>query len=80
MQTELLNRRKWRTRIELSTAIFEYWEILHNRQRRHSAIGLRTPIEYETLHHNNQSVAWVKIPDTTKLGHIRVRATAGSVQ
>lgn len=41
MQTELLNRRKWRTRIELANAIFECLEIFHNRQRRHSALGPR---------------------------------------
>jgi putative transposase len=42
MQTELLNRRRWRTRIELANAIFEYLEIFHNRQRRHSALGMLT--------------------------------------
>lgn len=49
MQTELLNRRKWKTRLELSNAIFEYIEIFYNRQRRHSALGYRTPIEHELL-------------------------------
>jgi transposase InsO family protein len=47
MQTELFNRRKWRTRLELANAIFEYLEISHNRRRRHSALGMLTPIEYE---------------------------------
>jgi putative transposase len=50
MQTELLNRRRWKTRIELASAIFEYLEVFHNRQRRHSALGMLTPIEYEKLH------------------------------
>jgi putative transposase len=50
MQTELLDRRRWHTRVELANAIFEYLEILHNRQRRHSALGWRTPVEYEKLH------------------------------
>jgi putative transposase len=50
MQTELLNRQRWKTRIELANAIFEYLEIFHNRQRRHSALGMRTPIEYERLY------------------------------
>jgi putative transposase len=27
MQTELLNRRKWRTRLELSTEIFDWIEV-----------------------------------------------------
>ena len=50
MQVELLNRRRWRTRVELSNAIFEYLEIFHNRQRRHSALGMLTPVEYEIRH------------------------------
>ena len=57
MQVELLNRRRWRTRVELATAIFEYLEIFHNRQRRHSALGMLTPIEYGKLHPTTQSVA-----------------------
>ena len=54
MQTELLNRRRWRTRVELANAMFEYLEIFHNRQRRHSALGMLTPTEYELVH---QSIA-----------------------
>jgi transposase InsO family protein len=57
MQTELLNRRKWRTRLELANAIFEYLEIFHNRQRRHSALGMLSPIEYENLRPTIQPVA-----------------------
>jgi transposase InsO family protein len=47
MQVELLDRRRWRTRRELANAIFEYLEIFHNRQRRHSALGWLTPLEFE---------------------------------
>jgi putative transposase len=50
MQTELLDRRRWKTRVELANAIFEYLEIFHNRQRRHSALGWRTSVEFEKLH------------------------------
>ncbi|RJL24001.1 hypothetical protein D5H75_31740 [Bailinhaonella thermotolerans] len=32
MQVELLDRRRWNTRIELADAIFEYLEIWRNRQ------------------------------------------------
>ncbi len=38
MQVELLNTRRWGTRIELANAIFEYIEIFHNRRRRHSSL------------------------------------------
>ena len=47
MQVELLDTRRWRTRVELANAIFEYIEIFHNRRRRHSSLGMLTPIEYE---------------------------------
>ena len=42
MQVELLDRKRWRTRVELANAIFEYLEICHNRRRRHSALGWPT--------------------------------------
>jgi putative transposase len=57
MQVELLNRCRWRTRVELANAMFEYLEVFHNRQRRHSALGMRTPIEYEILHQTRQPLA-----------------------
>lgn len=54
MQTELLNRKRWKTRIELANAIFEYLELFHNRRRRHSALGMLTPIEYERIYPTTQ--------------------------
>jgi putative transposase len=39
--------RRWNTRIELANAIFDYLEIWHNRQRRHSSLGMLTPIQFE---------------------------------
>ena len=50
MQVELLDTRRWKTRIELATAIFEYLEIWHNRQRRHSSLSMMTPVEFEARH------------------------------
>ncbi|MFD4555702.1 GntR family transcriptional regulator [Streptomyces sp. NPDC058469] len=47
VQVGLLDRGRWRTRLELSTALFEYLEIFHNRQRRHSALGMLSPVDYE---------------------------------
>jgi putative transposase len=55
LQTELLNRKKWKTRLELSTTLFEYLEIFHNRNRRHSSLGMLTPIEFEKV--NNPPAA-----------------------
>nr|WP_281032932.1 IS3 family transposase [Nocardia brevicatena] len=51
------NRQRWKTRMELANAIFEYLEIFHNRRRRHSVLGMRTPIEYETMQPSIQPVA-----------------------
>jgi transposase InsO family protein len=50
MQVELLDRKRWNTRLELVNAIFEYLEIIHNRQRRHSALGMLTPVEFEAIY------------------------------
>jgi putative transposase len=47
MQVELLDRHPWNTRVELASAIFEYLEIFHNRQRRHSSLKMLTPVEFE---------------------------------
>jgi transposase InsO family protein len=57
MQVELLDRHRWRTRVELANAIFEYLEIFHNRQRRHTSLGMLTPIEYETTYQHQLTVA-----------------------
>ena len=50
MQVELLDRQRWRTRTELANAIFEYLEIWHNRQRRHTSLSMLTPVEFEARH------------------------------
>ncbi len=47
MQIELLNRQRWKTRIELANAIFDYIEIFHNRKRRHSGLGYLSPADFE---------------------------------
>ncbi len=39
-----------RMQVELATAITGYLEIFHNRQRRHSSLGMLTPVELETRH------------------------------
>jgi putative transposase len=49
MQIELLNRKKWRTKIELSIAMADYIEHFYNPERRHSSLDYLTPIEFEDL-------------------------------
>lgn len=50
MQIELLNRQKWRTKIELSIAMADYIVHFYNEQRRHSSIDYMTPSEFRDLH------------------------------
>jgi putative transposase len=57
MQVELLDTRRWKTRVELANAIFEYLEVFHNRRRRHSSLGMLTPIEFELKNINTQTQA-----------------------
>ena len=47
MQIELLNRKKWRTKIELSIAIAEWIEHFYNPERLHSSLGYVPPVEFE---------------------------------
>jgi putative transposase len=50
MQLELLDSRTWQTRDELANAVFEWIECWYNPNRRHSSIGMHSPITFETLH------------------------------
>jgi putative transposase len=47
MPVELLDRKRWNTRMELANAMFEHLEVWHSRRRRHSAVGWLSPIEFE---------------------------------
>ncbi len=49
MQLELLDTKEWQTRDELATAIFEWIECWYNPKRRHSSIGMHSPVTFETL-------------------------------
>jgi len=49
IKKELIHRRSWPTRAELSTEVFDYIAIFYNRQRRHSTLGQRSPVDYEMV-------------------------------
>jgi putative transposase len=49
LKKELVNRRTWPSRLELQSAVFEYVEAFYNRQRRHSTLGMLSPVAYEQL-------------------------------
>jgi putative transposase len=46
-KAELVEDAHWTTREIARTAIFEYIEIWYNRERRHSSLGYRSPVQYE---------------------------------
>jgi len=50
IKIELIYGRRWATRLELRSAVFEYIEIFYNRQRLHSTLGYKSPIQFETEH------------------------------
>ena len=47
LKTELIHTRRWPSRNELRSAVFEYVESFYNRRRLHSSLGYRTPAEVE---------------------------------
>ena len=47
LKKEMVYRRSWPTRRELIGEIFEYIEAFYNRQRRHSTLGMLSPVEFE---------------------------------
>jgi transposase InsO family protein len=50
MQIKLLNRQKWLTVVELSTAMADYIENFYNPARRHSSTSYLTPHERARLY------------------------------
>jgi putative transposase len=47
LKNELVERQVWATREAARQAIFEWIAVFYNRQRRHSALGYRSPVEFE---------------------------------
>ena len=47
LKNELVERHAWATRQEARQAVFEWIAVFYNRQRRHSALGYRSPVEFE---------------------------------
>ncbi len=47
LKTELVYRERFKTRQEAKAKIFEYIEVFYNRQRRHSTLGMKSPVDFE---------------------------------
>jgi putative transposase len=59
LKKELVHRRSWPTRRELTSEVFEYIEAFYNRTRRHSTLAMLSPADYEnrTLINRGASLA-----------------------
>ena len=49
LKLELVYRRTFRTRAQAQSEIFDYVETFYNRQRSHSALDYRSPVDFELL-------------------------------
>jgi putative transposase len=49
IKTELINRRRFKTKDEARSAIFHYIEAFYNPRRRHKALGQKSPAAYEKM-------------------------------
>ncbi len=56
LERELLSRRRFRSQAEAKMAVFEWIEGWYNPRRRHSALGYRSPVNYERAHQRTDTV------------------------
>lgn len=55
IKRDLINRRSWASRAQVEAAASEWIEVFYNGQRRHSALGSVSPINYERLTRDTQA-------------------------
>ena len=48
LKLELVYRTTFATRAQACAALFEWFEVFYNRSRRHSALGYKSPVDFET--------------------------------
>jgi putative transposase len=48
IKKDLIHRRSRPTKAEARIAVFDYIEAFYNRRRRHSTLGMLSPVEFET--------------------------------
>jgi putative transposase len=63
LKIELVDRRRWRTRQEIDSAVLSYIEGWYNPLRLQRALGWRSPLEFEAHHHAGHDLT---VPATDK--------------
>ena len=69
LKKDLIHRRSWPTKAEARTAVFGYIESFYNRRRRHSTLGMQSPVEFEngTLRTAGASLAASRLASINKM-------------
>jgi len=69
LKKDLIYRRSWPTKAEARTAVFDYVEAFYNRRRRHSTLGMLSPMDFEnsTLRSDGASLAASRLASTNKI-------------
>jgi len=69
LKKELIHRRSWQSKAELRTAVFDYIEVVYNRQRRHRTLGMLSPADFENraLAPPGPSLAASRLASPTKI-------------
>jgi putative transposase len=69
LKKDLIHRRSWPTKAEARTAVFDYIEAFYNRRRRHSTLGMLSPLQFEnrTLVTGGASLAASRLASTNKM-------------
>jgi putative transposase len=57
MKSEFYHRYTWPTKIAARLAVGDWIERIYNRRRRHSKIGMISPVEFEHRHHQTAQAA-----------------------
>ena len=57
LKVEFFYRRAWATRAEAMAAVADWIERVYNRRRRHSALGMLTPVQFEQLQRQTAEAA-----------------------
>ena len=50
LECELIERRRFANRVEAKMAVFRFIESWYNPRRRHSALGYKSPVNFEAKH------------------------------